>query len=285
MDFDQFVESLSRSPEHSGRVAHVERLAYREPSYGRLSHELTPALDRALESHGLLPLFTHQAEAIDAVLDGRDVVVATPAASGKSLCYNVPVAQALLTDRSTRALYLFPTKALAQDQLGGLRRLLPDQLASRVDIFDGDTPRSERSSMRRSAQVVLTNPDMLHYGILPNHRSWSRLLPSLRYVVVDEAHVYRGVFGSHVANVLRRLRRLCAHYGSDPVFVLVQRHARQRRRTGRAPHRPARAGHRQRPARPTARSTSSSGTRPLLTRNAGPAQARAASPRGCWRCC
>ena len=220
MDFDQFVESLSRSPEHSGRVAHVERLAYREPSYGRLSHELTPALDLALESHGLLPLFTHQAEAIDAVLDGGDVVVATPAASGKSLCYNVPVAQALLTDRSTRALYLFPTKALAQDQLGGLRRLLPDQLASRVGIFDGDTPRSERSSMRRSAQVVLTNPDMLHYGILPNHRSWSRLLPSLRYVVVDEAHVYRGVFGSHVANVLRRLRRLCAHYGSDPVFVL-----------------------------------------------------------------
>ena len=169
---------------------------------------------------GLVPLFTHQAQAIDAVLDGKDVAVVTPAASGKSLCYNVPVAQALLTDPTAKALYLFPTKALAQDQIGGLQALLTEKQASRVAIFDGDTPSPERRSIRRSANVVLTNPDMLHYGILPNHRAWGRLLPSLKYVVVDEAHVYRGVFGSHVANVLRRLRRLCARYGSDPQFIL-----------------------------------------------------------------
>jgi DEAD/DEAH box helicase domain-containing protein len=220
LDFDLFVNGLAQSTVHSGQIAHVERLPYREPAYGRLAHELEPALDDALDSRSQLPLFTHQAEAIDAVLDGRDVAVVTPAASGKSLCYNVPVAQALLTDRFTRALYLFPTKALAQDQLGGIRGLLSDKLASRVGVFDGDTPSGERPLLRRSAQVVLTNPDMLHYGMLPNHKSWSRLLASLRYVVLDEAHVYRGVFGSHVANVMRRLRRLCAHYGSDPTFIL-----------------------------------------------------------------
>ena len=126
----------------------------------------------------------------------------------------------MLTDASARALYLFPTKALTQDQLRGLRGLLPPKLAARVSIFDGDTPTGERSAVRRSAQAVFTNPDMLQVGMLPHHRAWARLWQSLRYVVIDEMHVYRGVFGSHVANVIRRLRRLCAHYGSDPVFIL-----------------------------------------------------------------
>ncbi len=220
MEADLFVKQLERSPEHVGQMVHVEELPFKAPSHAEPTHTLEPSLWAALGEQGLLPLFTHQAQAVDAVLEGNDVAVVTPAASGKSLCYNVPVAQGLLTDSSLRALYLFPTKALAQDQLHGLRDLLPKRLASRVAVFDGDTPSGERSGIRRSAQVVLTNPDMLHYGVLPNHRAWNRLLPSLRYVIVDEAHVYRGVFGSHVANVLRRLRRLCARYGSDPVFVL-----------------------------------------------------------------
>ena len=220
MDFDIFLDQLKNSPIHAGQMVHVEELPYREATHGALVHDLHPSLHGALRESGLLPLFTHQAAAVDVVLEGRDVAVVTPAASGKSLCYNIPVAQSLLTDPSARALYLFPTKALAHDQLRGLQGLLPAKLASRVAIFDGDTDSSERASVRRSAQVVLTNPDMLHYGMLPNHRAWSRLLPSLKYVVVDEAHVYRGIFGSHVANVLRRLRRLCRHYGADPIFIL-----------------------------------------------------------------
>ena len=219
MDAARFVEHLGVSSLHN-ELAHVEEVPQRPAAHAPLSHDLVPSLEAALSARGQMPLYTHQAHAIDTALDGRDMAVVTPAASGKSLCYHVPVAQALLTDPSARALYLFPTKALAQDQLRGLQGLLPPKLAAKVAIFDGDTPSAERSGIRRSAQAVLTNPDMLHFGMLPNHRAWPRLLPSLRYVVIDEAHVYRGVFGSHVANVVRRLRRLCARYGSNPVFIL-----------------------------------------------------------------
>jgi len=219
VDAARFVEHL-RTGSLAGEVEHVQEMAEREAVHGELEYPLDPRLEAALEARGLLPLYSHQARATDAALSGRDVALATPTASGKSLCYHVPVAQAMLTDPSARALYLFPTKALTQDQLRGLRGLLPPKLASRVAIFDGDTPTGERSAVRRSAQAVFTNPDMLHVGMLPHHRTWARLWQSLRYVVIDEMHVYRGVFGSHVANVLRRLRRLCAHYGSDPVFIL-----------------------------------------------------------------
>ena len=220
MDVASFVDHLRVAAQRDRQMVHVEELPYRDAAHGELRNELPPRLREALGDRGVLPFFTHQAQAIDAVLDGEDVAVVTPAASGKSLCYHVPVAQALLTDPSTRALYLFPTKALAQDQIRGLQGLLPPKLASRAAIFDGDTAPQERPAVRRSAHVVLTNPDMLHYGMLPNHSSWNQLLWSLRYVVVDGAHVYRGVFGSHEANVLRRLRRLCARYGSDPTFIL-----------------------------------------------------------------
>jgi DEAD/DEAH box helicase domain-containing protein len=148
-------------------------------------------------------------------------MVSTSSASGKTLCYNIPVLEAILTERGSRALYLFPTKALAQDQLRGLQELFCPCLL-RVDefaTFDGDTPQTERPEIRKRARIILTNPDMLHIGILPNHQSWSRLLRHLRYVVVDEAHIYRGVFGSHLACVLRRLRRLCQLYGSNPQFI------------------------------------------------------------------
>ena len=219
MDGEEFVNLLSSSKSW-GEMAHLEKIAGREAAHGELAHALDPRLEGALAQRRLLPLYTHQARAVDAALSGRDVALATPTASGKSLCYHVPVAQAMLTDPSARTLYLFPTKALAQDQLPGLKGLLPPKLAGRVAIFDGDTPTGERSAVRRSAQAVFTNPDMLHVGMLPHHRTWARLWQSLRYVVIDEMHVYRGVFGSHVANVMRRLRRLCAHYGSDPVFIL-----------------------------------------------------------------
>ena len=174
--------------------------------------------------------YTHQAEAIAHALDGRDVVVITPTASGKTLCYNAPVLHTTLQDPSSRALYLFPTKALAQDQLAELQSLCDtlDTLAGRRDgdpdrigvfTYDGDTPQDARRTIRSRAHVVLSNPDMVHAGILPHHPRWAKLFENLRYVVIDELHAYRGVFGSHVCNVLRRLRRICRHYGSDPVFL------------------------------------------------------------------
>ena len=215
-----FVDQLERSPINSGQLVHIEQLLERDASHAALTHALHPTLSAGLLDADLLPLFSHQAKAIDVVLDGRDVAVVTPAASGKSLCYDIPVAQSLLESSSSRALLLFPTKALAQDQLHGIQRLLPEKLQGKAAIFDGDTPSSERSGVRRTARAVLTNPDMLHYGMLPNHREWKRLWPSLKYVVIDEMHVYRGIFGSHVANVLRRLRRVCALYGADPQFIL-----------------------------------------------------------------
>ena len=142
-------------------------------------------------------------------------MVSTPAASGKSLCYQIPVIESILADSPSRALFLHPTKALTQDQLKSMRNLT-NGLAVKAAVFDGDTPYDERSAVRRSAHVILTNPDMLHLGILPNHRNWSRFFRGLKYVVLDEAHVYRGVFGSHLANLLRRLRRVCKLYGSSP---------------------------------------------------------------------
>ncbi len=176
-------------------------------------------------------LYTHQAEAFGHVLAGRNVVTITPTASGKTLCYNGPVLNAILEDPSTRALYLFPTKALAQDQLAELHSLAtllgsagaeqPGETRTEIGVFtyDGDTPADARRAIRGKAHVVLSNPDMLHSGILPHHPRWAKLFENLRFVVIDELHAYRGVFGSHLGNILRRLRRVCRHYGSDPIFI------------------------------------------------------------------
>ena len=187
---------------------------------GRLERPLDPRLEDRLRAQGIDFLYTHQARAIEALRAGENVIVATPAASGKSLCYHLPVLEALLHDRTSRVLYVFPTKALAQDQHKAFSGLAPESSRLRHGIFDGDTPPHERAEVRRDSQVVITNPDMLHLGILPNPRSWYKLLRGLRYVVIDEAHVYRGVFGSHVANVIRRLRRLCRRFGNEPQFIL-----------------------------------------------------------------
>lgn len=188
----------------------------------RLPEGLAPQLQAALRARGIARLYTHQAEAFELAASGCDVVIATPTASGKSLCYNLPVLQALATERDARALYLFPTKALSRDQELALRGLMSDAGLSHGAItFDGDTPADARRAARDRSALILTNPDMLHAGILPHHAGWARLFANLRYVVLDELHTYRGVFGSHLANVLRRLMRVARFHGADPKFVFA----------------------------------------------------------------
>ncbi|MGQ9681169.1 MAG: DEAD/DEAH box helicase [Anaerolineae bacterium] len=196
------------------------RLPPREALYGAWPSQVDGRVISALAARGIERPFTHQAEAIDKALAGRHVVVVSGTASGKTLCYNVPVLTRLLADRDARALYLFPTKALAHDQaesLGGLVESLGADVA--VHTYDGDTPPEVRSQVRRMARVILSNPDMLHAGMLPHHTKWAEWLRGLRFIVLDELHTYRGVFGSHMANVLRRLRRICRFYGADPCFI------------------------------------------------------------------
>ncbi len=205
-------------------LIHLERLPARPAVFGDLASPLPEALRQVLGSQGIERLYAHQARAIDRVRAGAHVVVATGTASGKSLTYHLPILERLLLEPHAVALYLFPTKALAQDQLRGLTRLAEGSpvlhQALHAGTYDGDTPGSTRRRFREQANAILTNPDMLHQGILPYHSRWSRIFSNLRYVVVDEVHTYRGIFGSHVANVLRRLRRIARHYGSDPSFIL-----------------------------------------------------------------
>jgi len=205
-------------------VTAVRRLPASPAQYAPFPDTLDPRLTQALASRGVEQLYTHQAEAIGHALAGRHTVVITPTASGKTLCYNAPALHAILQDPSSRALYLFPTKALAQDQLAELQAMcetIDRQTGEQIGVFtyDGDTPQDARRTIRARAHLVLSNPDMVHSGILPHHPRWAKLFENLRYVVVDELHAYRGVFGSHLCNVLRRLRRICAHYGSNPVFL------------------------------------------------------------------
>jgi DEAD/DEAH box helicase domain-containing protein len=217
----QAIEELKRRPGYRGQIVHVARLSARRARYGRLNAPLPRSLVAAMKANGTARLYTHQTQAINAIRAGQHVIVTTPTASGKSLVYNVPVLEAIIADENIRALYLFPTKALAQDQLRALQALTQPAL-SRVQVapYDGDTPTDKRARYRREAHIILSNPDMLHLGILPNHSLWANFFRHLRFVVVDEAHIYRGVFGSHVAVVLRRLRRVCAIYGAQPTFIL-----------------------------------------------------------------
>src|SRR3954465_9356342 len=247
-DKDQLLQQalgrLSASPKPTGPAADPivtasRRLPAVAATYAPFPAQADERLVRALASRGIEQLYTHQAEAFEHVLAGRHVVTITPTASGKTLCYNGPVLDAILKDHSTRALYLFPTKALAQDQLAELHALVElialqgaterERLAvgphapSINDIgvftYDGDTPSDARRAIRGKAYVVLSNPDMVHSGILPHHPRWAKLFENLRFVVIDELHAYRGVFGSHLANIMRRLQRICRHYGSDPIFI------------------------------------------------------------------
>src|SRR6185312_3143558 len=199
----------------------VRRIPEKPPRFAEWPGGLDERLLGALRRRSIEQPYIHQAEAIGHALAGRNAVVVTPTASGKTLCYNVPVIDRILKDRSARALYLFPTKALAQDQLDELPdlvTLIGEEI--RTFTYDGDTPADARRAVRTAGHIVLTNPDMLHTAILPHHTKWVQLFESLEYVVVDELHMYRGVFGSHLANVLRRLRRICQFYGSNPTFIL-----------------------------------------------------------------
>lgn len=216
----QFLDRIRHSQGYSGQIVHVEDIPPRDARYAEPARPLPEALLRSLQEMGVESLYTHQAAALDAVRAGDSVAVVTGTASGKTLCYNLPVLERLLTNHSATALYLYPTKALAQDQLGKLRQF---RLPGRVGLcsYDGDTSRDDRAAARRAARLVLSNVDMLHQGILPNHAAWGRFFRRLEFVVVDEMHTYRGVFGSHVGCVLRRLRRICRHYGSRPQFIFT----------------------------------------------------------------
>src|ERR1700732_3369241 len=198
----------------------VRQIPAREAKFRPVPGWVTSALSEAYAAKGIQELYSHQALTAELVHEGRNVVVVTPTASGKTLCYNLPVVDAVLENPDTRALYLFPTKALAQDQLSELHDL-SIRLDNRFGVFtyDGDTPADARKAIRERGHIVLSNPDMLHTGILPHHTRWQRLFENLRYVVLDELHTYRGVFGSHLANVLRRLRRIARFYGSNPQFI------------------------------------------------------------------
>ncbi|TAM57386.1 MAG: DEAD/DEAH box helicase [Chloroflexota bacterium] len=214
------VEQLLGDPAFRAAVVADRSVPARQAALTPFPAWLDPRLAAGLRAQGIETLYSHQAEAMEALRVGLDVTVVTSTASGKSLCYDLPVLQDVAQDPAVRALYVFPTKALSQDQAAGLHELARAagiELAAAV--YDGDTPAPVRSSIRAAGQIVLTNPDMLHAAILPHHTKWFQLFEQLRYIVIDEAHTYRGVFGSHVANVIRRLLRLCAHYGSTPRII------------------------------------------------------------------
>ena len=218
MDARTFLDTLLAEEGMRDRLLHVRTLDARDPEPEPYPGLPDPIPDR-LKLLGIDGLYPHQTEALRLLDDGRDVIVATGTASGKTLVYDLAFARAAIEDRRTTGLFLFPTKALARDQLRQIRDLRLPQI--RAAVYDGDTPSAERPMIRKSANLILTNPDMLHSGILPSHARWADFLLRLGFVVVDEAHVCRGVFGSHVAMVLRRLRRLVAHYGGNPRFVMA----------------------------------------------------------------
>ncbi len=216
MDVARLLDAIRGAPQYRDQIVHTEEFPARPARYATIGTPLPPPLDDALRRRGITRLYTHQAQALDAVRGGESVIVTTGTASGKTLCYALPVLEVLLGDPDTRALFLFPTKALARDQVDALAEL---DLGMPAGTYDGDTPDEERRRLRQEARILLSNPDMLHVGILPQHFRWTPFLRALRFIVLDDVHVYRGVFGSHVALILRRLRRLCRLRGSDPQVI------------------------------------------------------------------
>ena len=215
------LDDLLTSPSTGPCITATRHFPAQPPVLVPFPASLDPRIGDALRARGIDELYSHQGHAWDLIAKGQHVVVVTPTASGKTLCYNLPALQALVHQPDARILYLFPTKALAQDQLAELEELARQLPEMRMFTYDGDTPQDARRAVRARANLVLTNPDMLHSGILPHHTKWASLFQNLRYVVIDELHAYRGVFGSHLANVLRRLRRICRHYGSAPQFIMA----------------------------------------------------------------
>ena len=220
MQLIQLIESLRAEKGFGDRITAYSVLPVKEGSYREYPSFLRESLVRVLKGMGISKLYSHQRGAVDLIDAGKNVVVVTPTASGKTLCYNLPVLDSIVGDEKSKAIYLFPTKALSQDQVSELNGII-DALDSDIKAYtyDGDTPKDARKSIRMRGQIVVTNPDMLHTGILPHHTKWNELFSGLKFVVVDELHTYKGVFGSHFANVIRRLKRICKFYGSSPQFI------------------------------------------------------------------
>ncbi|MCD6360163.1 MAG: DEAD/DEAH box helicase, partial [Armatimonadetes bacterium] len=221
MDIGRFLQHIEQSPDYRGQIVYVREYEARAARCADTTEPLAAPVRQALAAMGIEALYSHQAEAVDRARRGEDVLVVTGPASGKSLCYQVPLLETLLSDPDATALLVFPTKALCQDQFGALRRLLDAADMSDVfsGVYDGDTPGDLRRRLREGARVIFTNPDMLHAALMPRHARWAEFLAHLRLMVLDEIHVYSGIFGSNVANLLRRLWRVCAHYGSRPQLL------------------------------------------------------------------
>lgn len=225
MDVEGFLGSITASSGYAGQIAHVHRIPGRQPRWADMPEGLAPEIIGFFDALGISRLYRHQAEAIEALLGGRDVLLTTGTASGKSLCFQIPILQALLADPQATALLVFPLKALARDQAETWNRgtgtlpgsANPETLVARP--FDGDSGAGERRKARDVGRVLVTNPEMIHTNLLPGHARWQRFFGGLRYVVPDEVHTYTGFFGANMANVLRRLNRICAHYGSAPQIV------------------------------------------------------------------
>jgi DEAD/DEAH box helicase domain-containing protein len=220
MNLDQIIDFLQTDKQLNSRISHWRTFPARAAKYVDFPEAVDRRLVSLLAEKGVTRLYTHQGEAIECIMAGHNTVVVTPTASGKTLCYNLPVLNEILRSPGSRALYLFPTKALSQDQLAELHDMVQTlEVDIKTYTFDGDTPTTARRAIRSAGHIVVTNPDMLHAGILPHHTKWIKLFENLKYVVIDEIHHYRGVFGSHLANVIKRLRRICRFYGSNPVFI------------------------------------------------------------------
>ncbi|TNJ68163.1 DEAD/DEAH box helicase [Paenibacillus hemerocallicola] len=216
----EMIDMIKQTPELMSQVTYWHTIPPRPASFAEFPDTIDAGLRAALADKGIDRLYTHQAESFREAEEGRNVVAVTPTASGKTLCYNLPVLNRILRDDSSRALYLFPTKALAQDQVAELHEIV-DSLGAdiKTHTYDGDTPPTVRQAIRNAGHIVVTNPDMLHSAILPHHTKWVKLFENIQFIVIDELHSYRGVFGSHVANVIRRLKRICRFYGSNPQFI------------------------------------------------------------------
>jgi len=216
----QLIDLWQSDPKMQSRVQHIRVLDAKEAIYAPFPEVLHPSIRKALASRGIHQLYSHQREAFDYATASQSFTAVTPTASGKSLCYNLPVLQRIMENPQARALYLFPTKALAQDQkseMNALIEVMDEEILCYT--YDGDTAPGIRQKVRKAGHIVMTNPDMLHSGILPHHTKWVSLFENLKYIIVDELHTYKGVFGSHVGHVLRRLQRICRYYGSEPVFI------------------------------------------------------------------
>ncbi len=220
-NLDKALEELQKQGVNEHTLRAVEHIPARAGRYREYPEDVSPVLEKAYKDKGIERIYTHQYRSWELLRDKKNIVVVTPTASGKTLCYNLPVLDAIIKDPSARSIYLFPTKALSQDQqaeLDSTIQKLPNEI--RIFTYDGDTPQDARKAIRARGHIVITNPDMLHTGILPHHTKWIKLFENLKYVVIDELHNYRGIFGSHLANILRRLKRIAQFYGASPQFIL-----------------------------------------------------------------